>query len=207
VAWGGSYASVVVVEEETLLSSPGKPRFGTVKSSTSAAPLGSGASICRNVLIPVLGHRTSRFLVCRLLLVCMCASVPDEYSASMPSGIITTKDVPTRTPIPIVEISRSCDEDKVMDNGNAPARKDLLTVSKSSKFRDITHAKAITTLSASNKNSPSSILTPGFNPAPESEIPSLLFLALLSIHLLFLLNSQSRRQSLFIIQGESVVCA
>jgi hypothetical protein len=207
VAWGGSYASVVVVEEETLPSSPGKPRFGTVKSSTSAAPLGSGASFCRNVWVPVLGHRTSRFLVCRLLLVCMCASVPDEYSASMPSGIITTKDVPTRTPIPIVEISRSCDEDKVMDNGNAPARKDLLTVSKSSKFRDITHAKAITTLSASNKNSPSNILTPGFNPASESEIPSLLFPAPLPIHLLFLLNSQSRRQSLFTIQGESVVCA
>lgn len=175
MAWGGSYASVVVVEEETLTSSPGKPRFGTVKSSTSAAPLGSGASFCRNVWIPVLGHRTSRCLACKLLLVCMCASVPDEYSASMPSGIITTKDVPTRTPIPIVEISRSCDEDKVMDNGNAPARKD---------------AKAITTLSASNKNSPSNILTPGFNPAPESEIPSLLFPAPLSIHLQFLLNPQ-----------------
>jgi hypothetical protein len=86
-----------------------------------------------------------------------------------------------------------------MDNGNAPARKDLLTVSKSSKFRDITHAKAITTLSASNKNSPSNILTPGFNPAPESEMPSLLFPAPLPIHFLFLLNSQSRRQSLFTI--------
>ena len=55
----------------------------------------------------------------------MCTSDPEEYIASMPSGIITTKDVPTRTPIPIVEISRNCDEERVMDNGNAPARKDL----------------------------------------------------------------------------------
>jgi hypothetical protein len=35
------------------------------------------------------------------------------------------RDVPTSTPIPMVEINRSCEEDKVIDNGNAPARNEL----------------------------------------------------------------------------------
>jgi hypothetical protein len=90
----------------------------------------------------------------------MWTSVPELYIASMPSGMITTKDVPTRTPIPIVEISLNCDEERVMDNGNAPARKDLDSVNKISLIPKYTYAKAITTLKASNRNSPSNIFTP-----------------------------------------------
>lgn len=47
-----------------------------------------------------------------------------------------------------------------MDNGNAPARKDLDSVNKISLIPKYTYAKAITTLKASNRNSPSNIFTP-----------------------------------------------
>jgi hypothetical protein len=157
VACGGTLASVVVVEEG-IPASFGITGPGTLKASTSGAS--RGTFLCKNESVPVLGHRTSKFLLCTLLLVCMCTSVPELYIASMPSGMITTKDVPTRTPIPIVEIRRNCDEERVMDNGNAPARKDLDTVSKFSHTPKYAYAKAITTLRTSNRNSPSNIFTP-----------------------------------------------
>jgi hypothetical protein len=43
----------------------------------------------------------------------------------MPSGIITIKDVPTSTPIPIEEINRSWEGDSVKARGNEPTTKDL----------------------------------------------------------------------------------
>lgn len=39
---------------------------------------------------------------------------------------MTIRDVPTSTPIPIVEIMRSLDCDKGKERGNDPARKDLI---------------------------------------------------------------------------------
>jgi hypothetical protein len=48
-------------------------------------------------------------------------------------------DVPTSTPMPIVDMSRSCDCDSVRESGNMPARKE---------------ATAMTTLRLSRVNSP-----------------------------------------------------
>ena len=47
------------------------------------------------------------------------------YNVSTPSGIMTIRDVPTSTPIPIVETSRSRDGDMEKERGSEPARKDL----------------------------------------------------------------------------------
>jgi len=38
--------------------------------------------------------------------------------------MITTREVPTSTPIPIVEINLSCDCESVKDKGKIPARKE-----------------------------------------------------------------------------------
>lgn len=46
--------------------------------------------------------------------------------ASTPSGIMTISDVPTSSPMPILDISRSCACDSVMERGSAPARKELI---------------------------------------------------------------------------------
>ena len=35
------------------------------------------------------------------------------------------RDVPTKTPMPIVEIRRSCECERVKERGREPARKDL----------------------------------------------------------------------------------
>lgn len=51
--------------------------------------------------------------------------IEDVYTASMPSGMITTSDVPTNTPIPTAERSRSCDCERLIESGSAPARNDL----------------------------------------------------------------------------------
>jgi hypothetical protein len=56
--------------------------------------------------------------------------------------MMTIKDVPTRTPIPMVETSLSCDCESVKDRGRLPARKD---------------ATAITALKLSRVNKPAMI--------------------------------------------------
>ena len=58
----------------------------------------------------------------------MCASPTYSlalYKVSTPSGIITIREVPTSTPIPIVETNRSRDGDMENERGSEPARKDL----------------------------------------------------------------------------------
>lgn len=45
---------------------------------------------------------------------------------SMPSGMITIMLVPTRTPIPTVDIRRSCEGVRETASGSIPAAKDLL---------------------------------------------------------------------------------
>lgn len=50
-------------------------------------------------------------------------------TASIPSGIMTMSEVPTRMPTPRLEMKRSCDGDRVIDNGSPPARKELRIVS------------------------------------------------------------------------------
>lgn len=57
---------------------------------------------------------------------------------------MTIKDVPTSTPIPIVEINRSRDCERGKERGNEPARKD---------------AMAITVLKVSSMNNPSSMVS------------------------------------------------
>lgn len=52
------------------------------------------------------------------------------YRVSTPSGIMTINDVPTRTPIPMVEINRSRDCERGKESGNEPARKDLGSISR-----------------------------------------------------------------------------
>lgn len=47
------------------------------------------------------------------------------YRVSTPSGIITIKDVPTNTPMPMEEINRSCEGDNVKARGKDPTTKDL----------------------------------------------------------------------------------
>lgn len=47
------------------------------------------------------------------------------YKVSTPSGIMTIRDVPTSTPMPIVETNRSRDGDMENERGNEPAKKDL----------------------------------------------------------------------------------
>ncbi|KAL8806465.1 MAG: hypothetical protein Q9200_005026, partial [Gallowayella weberi] len=80
---------------------------------------------------------------------------------STPSGMMTIKEVPTRTPIPIVEISWSRDCDIANDRGKEPARKDLETIS--IKFqcvrREQKYAMAMTVLKVSSMNNPFNILT------------------------------------------------
>ena len=58
----------------------------------------------------------------------MCASPTYSlalYKVSTPSGIITIREVPTSTPIPIVETNRNRDGDMENERGSEPARKDL----------------------------------------------------------------------------------
>ncbi|KAL8648505.1 MAG: hypothetical protein Q9210_004945, partial [Variospora velana] len=48
---------------------------------------------------------------------------------STPSGMMTIREVPTRTPMPMVEMSCSRDWESEKDKGREPARKDLYIVS------------------------------------------------------------------------------
>jgi hypothetical protein len=44
----------------------------------------------------------------------------------MPSGTITISAVPTRTPVPIAVVNRSCRWEREKERGKEPARKDLV---------------------------------------------------------------------------------
>jgi hypothetical protein len=74
--------------------------------------------------------------------------------------MMTIREVPTKTPMPMVEISRSWLDERVIDNGSAPARKQLRRrlAEDSSVWQWDTHVNAMTTLSASSMNNPSNIL-------------------------------------------------
>lgn len=74
---------------------------------------------------------------------------------------MTIKDVPTSTPIPMVEINRSRDCERGKERGNEPARKDLGSISRRTILNDTetNHAIAITVLKVSSMNSPSSIVS------------------------------------------------
>lgn len=84
----------------------------------------------------------------------------------MPSGIITIKDVPTRTPMPIEEINRSWEGERVKARGNEPTIKDLRRGQKVLVCIGsllwcfsigISHVAAITMLRASKVKSPSMV--------------------------------------------------
>ena len=79
--------------------------------------------------------------------------------------MITISDVPTRTPMPMVEIRRSCECERVKVRGSEPARKEL----RGGRVRLVegwdvwcfwgTHAMAITVLKVSSMKRPSNILS------------------------------------------------
>ncbi len=58
---------------------------------------------------PLLCHRTSSGAVGICLRWCVCVAELALYSVSTPSGMMTINDVPTKTPMPIVDIRRSRD--------------------------------------------------------------------------------------------------
>ena len=61
---------------------------------------------------------------------CACGEAPLAlYNVSTPSGMITIRAVPTKTPMPIVEIRRSRDGEREKESGKEPARKDLRLIS------------------------------------------------------------------------------
>ena len=76
------------------------------------------------------------------------------------------REVPTSTPMPMVEMSRSWDWEREKESGREPARKDLGDVSSVEsqdssiigKEMEGTYARAINVLRESNINNPSSIL-------------------------------------------------
>ena len=77
--------------------------------------------------------------------------------------MITISEVPTKTPMPKVEIRRNCDCDKVSDSGKRPARKDLSVYYVRidigyTRLHHETYAMAIMMLKESRVTSPSSIL-------------------------------------------------
>lgn len=51
-----------------------------------------------------------------------------EVAASMPSGMMMIKEVPTRTPTPMLDRRRSCDDERDMDKGRAPAMNELSSI-------------------------------------------------------------------------------
>lgn len=74
---------------------------------------------------PLLCRRTSSGAADRCLCWCVCVAELALYKVSTPSGIITINDVPTKTPMPMVDIRRSRDCDRENERGRAPAKKDL----------------------------------------------------------------------------------
>lgn len=79
--------------------------------------------------------------------------------------MITISDVPTRMPMPTVEIRRSCECERVKVRGSEPARKELRGRNvkvvegwDAGWFRG-THAMAITVLKVSSMKRPSNILS------------------------------------------------
>ena len=74
---------------------------------------------------------------------------------------MTINDVPTNTPIPIVEINRNRDCERGKERGNEPARKDLCSISRRTNLNDTrtNHAIAMTVLKVSSMNRPSSMVS------------------------------------------------
>jgi hypothetical protein len=64
------------------------------------------------------------------------AVIDASATASMPSGTITIKEVPTNIPTPILDINRICDCESVMESGNAPAKNELLPLAVGRKSSD-----------------------------------------------------------------------
>ena len=109
----------------SLGSLPYTRSFG-IETSLKLPPIPIPRSLSIYLCTPLPTQRISPLVLGPNPLVCRpLAASPAVYTASIPSGMITIRLVPTKTPIPIVEIRRSCDEDSVMERGSAPARKEL----------------------------------------------------------------------------------
>lgn len=124
--------------------------------------------------------------------------------------MITISDVPTNTPIPIVDISRSWEEDRLMESGNAPARKELSTISvrqSTSAYCKMTYASAITTLKMSNIKRPSNILTPYFDELELSRDSAPRLRSQHNPNIAFILASRTNLALRFLVSGTGVVVA
>ena len=111
------------------MTGPGIASKGPGSGVSSSSRLCSQLVLCiRFRLWWSRGFLGSRNDDCRLtsLRSCACFGSLALYRVSTPSGMITIRAVPTRTPIPMVEIRRSRDWDSEKDNGRDPARKDLV---------------------------------------------------------------------------------
>lgn len=74
--------------------------------------------------------------------------------------MMTIREVPTNTPIPMVETNRNRDWERGKERGSKPARKDLASISLDivRGWGSDTHATAITVLKMININSPSNMV-------------------------------------------------
>lgn len=86
------------------------------------------------------------------------------YSVSIPSGIITTSEVPTKTPVPRAVMNRNCRFDRANESGRRPASMELDQVSMRKShlaqrplgwIQLSTYAVAMTTHSSSSIKKPS----------------------------------------------------
>ena len=127
---GGASASMFV---SSGMTGPGRALKGLASSAPSRSSFSDGPQSASPMerLRRLKGTTASSSSAIRALGIIFrrtCASPTYSlalYRVSTPSGIITIRDVPTSTPIPIVETIRSWDGDMENERGSEPARKDL----------------------------------------------------------------------------------
>ena len=106
---GGSSSASVLIAPSGGITGPGSAGMASDPTVTCLLAGIIGALIgssCRGIVLRPC-HRMSKDIGNIALFACECAGCPALYSVSTPSGMITIRDVPTSTPIPTVEMTRS----------------------------------------------------------------------------------------------------
>ena len=101
---------------------PGRTLYGFASGDASSKDVARTLTEC-NPSTP-----RCTILAWGIILLRLCVSAEYSlalYNVSTPSGRITISAVPTRTPIPMVDIRRNLDCERVNDRGSDPAMKDL----------------------------------------------------------------------------------
>ena len=112
----------------SVTTSPGIASISLVSGLSSSSRFCSHCGFCRRLYVWYSGaclFWNGSTCGDQSLRLCACLGSLALYKVSTPSGMMTIKAVPTRTPIPMVEMRRSRDWDKENDSGSDPARKDL----------------------------------------------------------------------------------